>query len=280
MGKGLLRISTGRSAKCFPSLNMNAIKIASMSHAGKILGEVLSELTKFVRPGITELDIDEMAEKLIVEKGGEPGFKKVPGYKHTICISVNDVVVHGIPTKREIKEGDVVGIDCGVFYKGYHTDMAETVRVSNSKLKTQNSKDEVDRFLAAGKKACFDGIRQAKAGNRVGHISQAMQKAVEGGGFSVVRNLVGHGVGKSLHEAPEIPGYLGQRIGETPLLSEGQTIAIEIIYNMGKAGVVYSGEDDWTIVSEDGSLSGLFERTVLVTKMGPELITRLSGDRL
>ena len=162
---------------------MNSTKIASMSHAGKILGEVLSELTKFVKPGITELDIDKLAEKLILEKGGEPGFKKVPGYKHTICISVNDVVVHGIPTGREIKPGDIVGIDCGVYYKGYHTDMAETVRVQNSELRIKNDKkDAIDKFLAAGKKACFDGIRQAKAGNRVGHISEAMQKAIEGGG--------------------------------------------------------------------------------------------------
>jgi methionyl aminopeptidase len=268
---------------------MNTAKIEAMSRAGKILGEILSEVVKFVAPGITELDIDNLAEKLIKEKGGQPGFKKVPGYKHTICISVNNVVVHGIPTKRVIKEGDVVGIDCGVYLDGYHTDMAETVQVStqNSKhpskklgaSKTQNSR-EVDKFLASGKKAMFAGIKKAKAGQRVGEISLAMQKVIEGAGYSVVKNLVGHGVGKSLHEAPEIPGYLAGKIIDTPKLIEGQTLAIEIIYNKGKAGVVYSGEDDWTIVTEDGSISGLFERTVLVTSEGPRFITKLSGDTL
>lgn len=256
---------------------MDNAKILAMRHAGKILGEVLSDLVKFVSPGITELDIDARAEKLIVEKGGFPGFKKVPGYKHTICISVNDIVVHGIPTKRVLKEGDVVGIDCGVFYNGYHTDMAETTVVKNSKFKVQSS---VQDFLKIGKASLFNAIREAKVGNRVGNISIQMQEGVEGGGYSIVRNLVGHGVGKKLHEAPEIPGYLSGKIENTPRLNAGQTIAIEVIYNMGKPEVVYSGEDDWTIVTEDGSLSGLFERTILITNEGPELITRLTGDKL
>ena len=260
---------------------MNTAKTDKMRRAGAILGEVLETLAEFISPGITELEIDRLAEELILKKGGEPGFKKVPGYKHAICISVNDIVVHGIPTYRILSEGDIVGIDCGVFFEGYHTDMAETLRVStqNSKLKTQNYQ-KIDKFLAAGKRACFAGIEQAKAGNRVGHISAAMQKIIEGAGYSVVRSLVGHGVGKSLHEAPEIPGYLARKIEDTPLLHEGQTLAIEIIYNMGKANVVYSGEDDWTIVTEDRSLSGLFERTVLITKSGPELLTRLRGDTI
>ncbi len=251
-----------------------------MRHAGKILGDVLYKVTSAVRPGITEIEIDRLAEKLIHEQGGEPGFKKVPGYKHTICISVNDIVVHGIPTERVIKDGDVVGIDCGVFYEGYHTDMAETVRVGETEDRRQKTEMDIDRFLLAGKRAMFEGIKEAKAGNHVGNISSAMQKVIQGGGYSVVKNLVGHGVGKNLHEAPEIPGYLSGKIEETPRLSEGQTIAIEIIYNQGKAGVVYSGLDDWTIVTEDGSLSGLFERTILVTKDGPEFITRLKGDKL
>jgi len=258
-----------------PQITMKTTKIEAMTYAGKILGDVLSELVEFVKPGVTELDIDNLAEKLIRDKGGEPGFKKVPGYHHTICISLNDVVVHGIPTKRVVQEGDIVGIDCGVYYMGFHTDMAESVYVSS-----KSQKKEIRKFLDAGKNSMFAGISQAMAGNRVGNISKAMQEVIEDGGYSVVRNLVGHGVGKSLHEAPEIPGYLSGNIKQTPLLYEGQTIAIEIIYNMGKPGVVYSGTDDWTIVSEDGSLSGLFERTVLVTKDGPKLITKLKGDTL
>jgi methionyl aminopeptidase len=252
-------------------------KIENMTRAGEILSGVLSDLTKSVKPGITELELDSLAEKLILKKGAFPGFKKVPGYKHSICVSVNDVVVHGIPTKRVLSEGDIVGIDCGVYLGGYHTDMAETVVVKSPKLKV---KSPIGRFLEVGKRAMFAGIKQARAGKRVGDISQAMQKVIENAGYSVVRNLVGHGVGKSLHEAPEIPGYLAGKIEDTPKLTEGQTLAIEIIYNMGKPGVVYAGNDDWTIVSEDRSISGLFERTILVEKGMPRLLTRLEGDRV
>lgn len=252
---------------------MDSQKIVTMQEAGKILGEVLEKVMNSIKPGITEIDLDRLAEKLIVERGGEPGFKKVPGYKHTICVSTNDVVVHGIPTEKVLKEGDVVGVDCGVFLNGYHTDMAETVRVGGPK------NDDIDKFLAAGKKALFEAIRQAKSGNRVGHISAQMQK-VEPQGYSIVRNLVGHGVGRQLHEEPEIPGYLARPIEKTPILKSGQTIAIEIIYNMGKKNVSYTKDDDWTIVTQDGSISGLFERTVLVTDSGPQLITSFSTDKL
>lgn len=257
-------------------------KINNMTHAGEILGEVLEKLLNSAKPGVSELELDKLAEKLITERGGEPGFKKVPGYKHTICVSTNDVVVHGIPTSRVIAEGDILGIDCGVFYEGYHTDMAETLRVKNQKSETknQNENESIDKFLNAGKMACFAGIREAKAGNRVGDISKAMQKEVEGAGYSVVRSLVGHGVGKKLHEAPEIPGYLSGSISETPLLAAGMTIAIEIIYNMGGSEVVYNKDDDWTIATNDGSLSGLFERTVLIEETGPKLLTRLTSDKI
>lgn len=247
-------------------------KIQTMFEAGVILGDVLQEVVNYIKPGITELEIDKYAEKLIRQKGGEPGFKKVPGYKHTICVSTNNVVVHGIPKKRILKTGDIIGIDCGVFLNGYHTDMAETVIVG----KTEDKK--VLKFLEIGKKSMFNAILKAKAGNRVGDISKAMQETVEGGGYSIVRSLVGHGVGKELHEDPEIPGYLDKKIEKTPILKEGMTIAIEVIYNFGKKDVEYDGSDDWTIVTKDNSLAGLFERTVLVTKEGPKLITRFKDD--
>lgn len=250
-------------------------KIEAMREAGKILGEVLQEVVRAVKPGITEIELDRLAERLILEKGGEPGFKKVEGYQHTICISTNDVVVHGIPKERVLQEGDIIGIDCGVYLNGFHTDMAETVIVG----KTTNP--EITKFLERGKKAMYEGIRQAKAGRRVGNISQAMQEQIEHiGGYSVVRSLVGHGVGKELHEDPEIPGYLEREIRSTPTLHEGMTIAVEIIYNMGKADVQYDGSDDWTISSTDRSLAGLFERTILVTSEGPELITLFPGEKL
>lgn len=242
-------------------------QIAHMAHGGKILAETLFEVIDFIKPGVSELEVDAMAEKLIREKGGEPGFMKVPGYHHTICVSTNDVVVHGIPSSYRFKEGDVVGIDCGVFYKGFHTDMSQTLRVStqNSEQRTQ-SKDEVDLFLEAGKRALEAGIKAARFGNRIGHISQAIQEIVEESGYSVVRSLIGHGVGRELHEEPEVPGYLATSITKTPLLKEGLTIAVEVIYNMGKPGVVYANRDGWTIKTEDNSLSGVFERTIAVLK--------------
>ncbi|MEX2007249.1 MAG: type I methionyl aminopeptidase [Candidatus Levyibacteriota bacterium] len=241
-------------------------EIEEMRRGGKILAEALFETLKRVAPGVSELELDKLAEELIVKKGGQPGFKRVDGYKHTICISVNSVVVHGIPCSYKIKEGDVVGIDCGVFYNGFNTDMAETIAVGEIG-------EEVRKFLETGKRALEEGIKQAKSGNRVGHISKAIQDTVEGAGYSIVESLVGHGVGKDLHEDPEIPGFLVGEIEKKPVLKEGMTIAIEVIYNMGKKDVVYRGDDQWTIKTEDNSLSGLFERTVAVTNKEPIILT-------
>ena len=247
-------------------------EIEIMREGGKILAEVLEEVMSNVRVGVSELDLDRLAEKLILEKGGESGFKKVEGYKHTICASTNDVVVHGIPTNYVFKENDVVGVDCGVYYKGFHTDMAQTIRVKDKG--SMIKENEIDRFLKTGEKAMWEGIKAARLGNRIGNISKEIQDIVEGQGYSVVRSLIGHGVGRELHEDPEVPGFLDRPISKTPLLKEGMTIAIEVIYNMGKSDVVYSGSDGWTIKSKDGSLSGLFERSIVITKQGAEVLTR------
>jgi methionyl aminopeptidase len=244
-------------------------EIEIMRKGGKILAEVLEELIMNVKAGISEIELDRMAEKLIIAKGGESGFKKVEGYKNTICISTNDVVVHGIPTDYVLREGDKVGIDCGVFYKGFHTDMAQTTVIKGGK-----NPDEVNKFLQTGEKAMWEGIKAAKLDNRIGDISKTMQDVIEGQGYSVVRSLIGHGVGRELHEDPEVPGYLDRPVLKTPLLKEGMTIAIEAIYNMGKSDVIYSGNDGWTIKSRDGSLSGLFERSIAITKQGPEVLTQ------
>ncbi|OGH23790.1 MAG: type I methionyl aminopeptidase [Candidatus Levybacteria bacterium RIFCSPHIGHO2_02_FULL_42_12] len=249
-------------------------EIEVMAKGGKILSDVLREVLKHVKPGVSGLKLDLLAEKLIVQKGGEPGFKKVKNYKHALCVCVNDVVVHGIPTDYKFKEGDLVTIDCGVYYKGFHTDSAHTVRVQRSGAgKVQNS-DEVDRFLETGKKALEKAIKVARVGNRIGHISKTIQDVVEGAGYSVVRSLIGHGVGRNLHEEPEIPGFLEGPIEETPLLKEGMTIAIEVIYNRGKPDVVYANSDGWTIKTKDGSLSGVFERTVAITEKGSVVLTK------
>lgn len=257
-------------------------EISKMMQGGKILAKVLREILQNIKPGVSELDLDILTEKLIKKHEGEPGFKKVPGYEFSICVSTNDVVVHGIPADYKFKIGDVVGIDCGVYYKGFHTDMAQTIRVSDQKsthstssgqeVKSQNF-DKVDKFLETGKMALNAGIAAAKLGNRVGHISKSIQEIVEGNGYSVVKTLVGHGIGRNLHEDPEVPGYLADRIDKTSLLKEGMTIAIEVIYNMGSDEVVYKDQDGWTIKTSDDSLSGLFERTVLITKDGPMVLT-------
>ncbi|MEK7559093.1 MAG: type I methionyl aminopeptidase [Patescibacteria group bacterium] len=247
-------------------------EIKIMQEGGRILAKVLKELLGNIKPGVSELEIDKLAEKLILQNGAEPGFKKVAGYNFSICVSTNDVVVHGIPTDYKFKERDVIGIDCGVFYKGFHTDMAETILVSNSKSQITNPK--VDKFLETGKRALNAGIKKAKAGNRVGDISKTIQGIVEGAGYSVVKSLVGHGVGRELHEEPEVPGYLAVKVEKTPKLTEGMTIAIEVIYNMGKDEVIYKDDDGWTISSGDGSLSGLFERSIAITENGPLVLTK------
>lgn len=258
-------------------------EIELMKIGGSILSETLSDILEYVKPGVSELELDQLAERLILERGAEPGFKKVPGYHHTICISTNDVVVHGVPTNRKLKEGDIVGIDCGVYYKGWNTDMAQTLRVKShppaggSNLKSQKH-ENIDKFLNTGRKALVEAIKQARGGNRVGHISKTIQDIIEGAGYSVVRSLVGHGVGRSLHEEPEVPGYLVGKIEDTPILVSGMTIAVEVIYNMGKSDVVYKGDDNWTIATKDGSLSGLFERTVLITENEPVILTKRDRD--
>lgn len=252
----------------------NPSEIEKMRIGGRILAEVLREVVASIKPGVTELELDLLAERLIREKGGEPGFKKVKGYKHTICVSTNDVVVHGVPSGYAYKVGDVMGVDCGVFYKGFHTDMAETILVSTTNNQQTTTNKEKENFLETGRRALNDAIKVAKAGNRIGHISQTIQRIVEKeSGYSIVRSLVGHGVGKELHEEPEVPGFLLDPISKTPLLRPGMTIAIEIIYNMGLADVVYKGTDGWSIATKDGSLSGVFERTVLITDTGNEVLT-------
>ncbi|HSA83663.1 MAG TPA: type I methionyl aminopeptidase [Patescibacteria group bacterium] len=242
-------------------------EIKIMQHGGKILADVLYHVMETIAPGMTELEVDKMAERMIRERGGEPGFMRVPGYKYTVCMSTNDVVVHGIPGSYVFQPGDLVGVDCGVFYKGFHTDMSQSIIVPGA------SRPESEKFLRVGKKALDESIQEAVIGNRIGHISKKIQNIVEGAGYSIVRSLIGHGVGRELHEEPEVPGYLAKPINETPLLQEGMTIAVEVIYNMGSREVVLD-TDGWTIRTEDGALAGLYERTIAITKHGPLMLTK------
>ncbi|EKD85985.1 MAG: hypothetical protein ACD_37C00541G0001 [uncultured bacterium] len=242
-------------------------EIKTMQEGGKILADVLFEVMKSIKPGMTEIEIDAMADRLIVEKGGEPAFKKVKGYGHATCISTNSAVVHGIPSGYKLKNGDLIGVDCGVFYGGLYTDMSESVIVG------KNTNSENEKFLKVGKKALDAAIDAAIPGNRVGNISKTIQEIVEGSGYSVVRSLIGHGVGKKLHEDPEVPGYLSKKIEKTPLLKPGMTIAVEVIYNMGGYEVSYPNNDGWTIATSDGSISGLYERTIAITNGKPLILT-------
>jgi len=245
--------------------------IQTMAEGGKILSLVLSKTLAMIKPGVSLLELDTLAHKEIITLGGQSSFQKVPGYKWALCTCVNDIVVHGIPTNYEICEGDVVGIDCGVYFKGFHTDASWTVLVESSQRKNYTVKE---KFLLTGKNALLQALSCVKEGNYVYDISRAIQTTVEEGGYSVVRTLIGHGIGKDLHEEPEIPGFVKIERAETAKLAVGMTLAVEVIYNMGIHSVVYKGNDGWTIATKDGTISGLFEATVALTSHGSLVLTK------
>lgn len=241
-------------------------EIAIMDQGGKILAGVITTVLAKAKPGVSLLELDKYAEWLILKAGGKPSFKMEKGYYYTTCMSVGDVVVHGIPTTQLLVEGDRLGVDCGVFYKGFHTDSSWSLLIGNKKS---------NKFLEAGKLALKRAVSQCREGNYVGDISKVIQETVEGAGYSCVKQLVGHGVGRLLHEDPEIPCYLRGDVKNTPQIKNGMVFAVEIIYNEGGSPVVYKNDDGWTISTRDGSTSGLFEHTVAVTKNGPKILTKL-----
>jgi methionyl aminopeptidase len=246
-------------------------EIEIMKEGGKKLALVFAKVIKEIKPGIRLAQLDSLAEELIIKQGGFPSFKTVKGYYWTTCININEGVVHGIPNNYQIKEGDLVTLDMGMLYRGFHTDMARTlcVRMQNSKCNSQNEK-----FLKAGKEALKMAIKATKVGNRVGHISAAIEKVIRKAGFSPVEDLTGHGIGKKLHEEPQIPCFLARPIDQTPVLQPGMTLAIEVIYALGKSDLILAN-DGWTIETADGKPAGLFENTVLVTKKEPIILTDL-----
>ena len=206
-----------------------------------LVGKTLAEVASHLKAGITTLELDQIAEKFILDNGAKPSFKGYHGFKHTLCISVNEEVVHGIPGSRVIKEGDVVSVDCGVFHNGFHGDSAFTFPVAVEDPK-------VLKLLKVTKASLYRGIAKAVAGNRVGDISAAVQEFAESNGYGVVRELVGHGIGRNLHEKPEVPNY-GKR-GSGSALKPGITIAIEPMINMGSRSIIQM-EDGWTIITHD-----------------------------
>ena len=239
-------------------------EIELMREAGKILGTVLNELSKEIKPGMTTHRIDQLGEEMIRSYGCIPSFLGYGGFPASICVSVNEEVVHGIPSaKRVLKEGDIVGLDAGVIYKGYHSDAARTHGIG------EISKEAKD-LIQVTRECFFEGIKFAKEGNHLFEISSAIGRYAEERGYGVVRDLCGHGIGTKLHEAPEIPNYDMNRKGMK--LRKGMTLAIEPMINIGGCAVNWL-DDDWTVVTRDGSLSAHYENTVLITEDEPILLT-------
>lgn len=248
-------------------------EIEIMREGGKRLKLVLVKVLENLKPQVTTGQLDKIAEREILRLGGKPSFKMVPGYSWSTCITINDEVVHGIPGKKQVKEGDIVGVDVGIYYQGFHTDMAYTVLVEGTKGKRGD--DQKRKFLEVGKRALTNAIMMIKSGNHVGDISLAAHKVIEKGGYFPVQSLTGHGVGRNLHEDPRIPCFFpsGKSIKDTPILKKGMVLAIEIIYNQGSPGVVLT-TDGWIIKTEDGKISGLFENTVAVLDNSFILLTQ------
>ena len=241
-----------------------AREIDLMRGAGRLLEKVHDELADFIRPGITTLDIDRHGEKLIRSLGCTPNFLNYNGYPASICVSVNDEVVHGIPkSTRVLQEGDIVSLDAGLIYKGYHSDAARTHAVGQIS-------EEARKLIDVTRQSFFEGIKYAKAGNHLYDISAAIGGYAESFGYGVVRDLVGHGIGTHLHEDPQIPNFPQRRRGIR--LAPGMTLAIEPMINQGRADVVWL-DDDWTVVTQDQSLSAHYENTILITDGEPEILT-------
>jgi methionyl aminopeptidase len=235
-----------------------------MARAGELVAETIALLGEHIQPGITTIELDRMAEDFIREHGGVPTSKGYRGFPAATCISPNSMVVHGIPGDHRVEDGDLISVDVGITLDGLVADSAYTYAVGEIDSETQ-------RLLDVGKEALVAGIAQARAGSRVGDISHAVQEVVEGAGFSVVRSLVGHGVGRSYHEEPQIPNFGDP--GRGPLLQTGMTLAIEPMITAGGPDV-YLHDDEWSISSQDGSLAAHFEHTVAVTDSGPRVLTR------
>jgi methionyl aminopeptidase len=234
-----------------------------MQKAGRIVATVLNELEAAIKPGVTTKELDEIAETTILKLGGVPAFKGYGGFPASICTSVNEEVVHGIPGKRVLKEGDIISIDVGAFYEGYCGDAARTFPVGKiSPL--------AEQLLQVTKEALEKGVAMAKVGNRLTDISHAIQTHVEAAGFSVVRQYVGHGIGQKMHEEPQVPNY--GLPGRGPRLKAGMALAIEPMVNTGEFPV-RTLSDNWTVVTQDGSLSAHFEDTVFITEDGNEVLT-------
>lgn len=238
-------------------------EIEIMKRAGRVVAKVLNDLKTLIKPGMTTKELDRRAEKVIKNEGGIPAFKGYNGFPGNICASINNVVVHGIPRKTVLKKGDIISIDVGVRYNKYYADAARTYRVGNITKAAQD-------LIEVTEESLFIGIDEARANSRLSNISHAIQSFVESRGYSVVRALVGHGIGSKIHESPEIPNYGEPNKGV--MLKPGMTLAIEPMVNEGTYEVEVA-DDGWSILTKDQKLSAHFEHTVLVTESEPEILT-------
>jgi len=241
-------------------------EIEIMKEGGTKLAKIRRSLEKAVRPGVSAEDLDKLAEGLINKSGCKPSFKMVPNYFWSTCVNVNDGVVHGVP-KRDVvfKDGDLVSIDVGVYYRGFHTDTSISIIAGDDRKK-------LSHFLDVGKSALKEGMSKSIVGNRIGDISWAIESTLKEAKLNPIRALVGHGVGRKLHEAPFIPCFVSGSNDEKLEIQEGWTLAIEVMYTLGDPDLVLD-EDNWTIRTKDGRISGLFEETVAVTQNGPIILT-------
>jgi methionyl aminopeptidase len=244
-------------------------EVEKMRAAGLIVARVLERLSAMVEPGVTTRDLDHEAERMIRDAGAIPTFKGYHGYPASICASINDEVVHGIPGKRKLREGDIIGIDCGATYLGYVGDSAVTVPVGKVS-------EELRRLIGITRESLFAAIGECRVGNRLGDVCNAVQSFVEPKGYTVVRNYCGHGIGRAMHEEPQVPNY--GKPGTGPVLREGWVIAIEPMINLG-AHDVRTLSDGWTVVTADGRPSAHFEHTVAITEDGPRILTLLDDPQ-
>jgi methionyl aminopeptidase len=240
-------------------------EIKIMAEGGEKLGRVKKTLKKYVKAGVSALDIENLAQELIKKEGAENSFDKVSGYRWATCISVNEGLVHGIPKKSMVfKSGDLVSVDVGLFYKGFHSDTSFSVGID---LTPENKK-----FLNTGQETLNKAIKAAKVGNNIFDISKVIEESIESAGYTTVKALVGHGVGRDLHEDPQIPCFVPGKISDSPKIKQGMVLAIEVMYATG-SDKVQIAEDGWTIAMRDGKISALFEETVAVTAKGPKILT-------
>lgn len=238
-------------------------EIELLRESSLLVGKTHAEVARHIKPGVTTLYLDKIAETFIRDHGAEPGFLNYGGFPNSLCMSVNEKVVHGIPTKRELVDGDIVSVDCGVLKNGYYGDSAYTYAVGEVS-------DDVKRLMSVTRESLYKGIEQAIEGNRMGDISSAVQEHAQAAGFSVVRELVGHGVGKNLHEKPEVPNY-GKK-GSGLKLKKGLVIAIEPMINMGTKSIVQL-QDGWTIVTKDRKPSAHYEHMIAITDDKPDILS-------